>query len=56
MLTLPSRCHGNLDTHPGCYHPGPGVVPVWASDLTAAAVVALIISAFAYACYRITRD
>jgi hypothetical protein len=46
------RCHGFLGrpNDPYCYHPGPGILPVWASDLLAWVTVLLIfaIVIFAY--------
>jgi len=50
------RCHGFLDRHPGCYHPGPGVLPVWASDLLGAVAVLLVIGAFVFAVWVTERE
>jgi hypothetical protein len=51
------RCHGftGRPNDPYCYHPGPGILPVWASDLVAWIVVLLFFGVFFYGCWRINR-
>jgi len=49
------RCHGSLDTHPGCYHPGPGILPAWASGLCAVGLVVLIVVGAYFFVERVTR-
>lgn len=55
MAEAIGRCHGFLGrpNDPYCYHPGPGVLPVWASDLLAWAVVLLLVGVFVFAAWRI---
>lgn len=55
MTGILARCHGSLDHHAGCYHPGPGILPVWASDLAAGGVVLLLIGGFVAAYFILAR-
>lgn len=51
-----ARCHGNLDTsHPGCYHPGPGVLPPWASDLAVIGLILVILVGGYFAVWAVAR-
>jgi hypothetical protein len=56
MLTL-GRCHGftGRPDDPYCYHPGPGILPVWASDLFGALLTVLIFGACAFVIWRTCR-
>jgi hypothetical protein len=51
------RCHGftGRPGDPSCYHPGPGILPVWASDLAAWVIVVLIIGVLALVVRKIAR-
>jgi hypothetical protein len=52
------RCHGFLGrpNDPYCYHPGPGILPVWASDLAAWLVVLVIAITAIIACRWIFKE
>jgi len=57
MAAALGRCHGftGRPNDPYCYHPGPGILPVWASDLVAGSIVLLFIGGFALGAYFILR-
>ena len=52
------RCHGftGRPNDPYCYHPGPGILPVWASDLLGAVLAVLFIGGFLFVAWRITKS
>ena len=51
------RCHGftGRPNDPYCYHPGPGILPVWASDLLAWALVLLFVGIFILAVWQLSK-
>lgn len=52
------QCHGftGRPDDPYCYHPGPWILPVWASDLLAWIVVTLLIGVTVLAIRRMDRS
>lgn len=52
MLAL-GRCHGftGRPNDPYCYHPGPGILPVWASDLCGVGLVLLVVASVYFFVY-----
>ena len=49
------HCHGTTNYNPAtpeCYHPGPGILPVWESDLLAWLVVIAFVLVIWYACRK----
>ncbi len=53
MANTIGRCHGftGRPNDPYCYHPGPGILPVWVSDLLAVGVFVLFVGIVGFACW-----